>query len=271
MPLIDLHAHTKFSDGTSSPQEVVRAYAAASVEMMAISDHDCLDGVLPASEAAKARSIPFIPAVEISTREHDHLHILGYGIDINNQALIDFLEQNRQNRFIRVKKIVEKLKAEGLPLEQEDVFSLVKTAPSRAHVADALKHKGLSSSRQESFRKYLCEGKAGYVPPQGKTAREVIQIIRQAGGKAFLAHPGIVQEIWDFPAWTTAGLEGIEIYYPSHSFEMRNALLDIAAKYNLLISGGSDHHGPRSGRDNRIGLEVPQQVFDKLKEAFTGV
>ncbi len=270
MPLIDLHAHTNLSDGTSSPAEVVRAYLRAGVQLMAISDHDCLEGVPAAAQAAKKYNLPFISAVEISAREDDHLHILGYGVDLENKKLADFLAQNRQNRFTRIKKIVAQLKEAGLPLEEEDVFRLVKTAPSRAHVADAIKNKGFSSSRQESFRKYLCQGKAGYVPPQGPCASEVIKAIRQAGGKAFLAHPGIIKDIWDFPAWVNCGLEGLEVYYPSHSLEIKKDLLAIAEKYNLIVSGGSDHHGPKSGRDNSIGLEVPQKVFDKLKEVFIG-
>jgi predicted metal-dependent phosphoesterase TrpH len=128
--------------------------------------------------------------------------------------------------------------------------------------------KGIISSRQEGFKKYLTEGRAGYVPSQGPTAAEVIFQIKQAGGKAFIAHPGVVKEIWNFPAWVNAGLEGVEVYYPSHSHETRQHLLMIAKKYNLLVSGGSDHHGEKSGRYNNPGMEVPQAVFDTLGNVF---
>jgi predicted metal-dependent phosphoesterase TrpH len=83
-----------------------------------------------------------------------------------------------------------------------------------------------------------------------------------------LAHPGVIKEVWNFPAWVTAGLDGVEVYYPTHSFDMRRDLLEIAAKYKLLVSAGSDHHGEKSGRCNKPGMAVPQEVFESLKKAF---
>lgn len=271
MPLIDLHAHTKFSDGTTTPAEVVHAYLTAGVKIMSITDHDTLDAVESAGLKARAAGMLFVPGVEVSTREHDHLHILGYNVNPQDKNLQGFLEQNRANRNIRIKKIIKQLQEAGLPLEEEDVFSLVKTVASRAHVADAMKNKGIVPTRQEGFRKYLIPGKPGYTPSIGASVIDVIHIIRQAGGMAFIAHPGIVKEHWNFPVWVNAGLSGIEVYYPSHSFEMRQDLLMIAKKYNLFVSGGSDHHGNKSGRDNRPGMEVPQEVFDTIKKALCEV
>lgn len=265
MPLIDLHAHTKFSDGTTSPAEVLWNYLQAGVRLMSVTDHDTLEALPPAAQKAKEAGLYFINGVEISSREHDHLHILGYKVDISNKPLQDFLAKNRAKRDIRIRKIIRQLAQSGTDINEEDVYRLVKTVASRAHVADALKNKGFASSRQEAFRKYLVPGKSGYVAQEGASVLEVISAIKNAGGYAFIAHPGIVKDIWDFPQWVTAGLDGIEVYYPSHSFEMKQDLLHIAGRYNLMVSGGSDHHGAKSGRDNRIGMEVPQQVFDTLK------
>lgn len=266
MPIVDLHAHTTFSDGMSSPSEVVYAYKKAGVQIMSITDHDTLEA-LPQSEIlAKKAGILFVPGVEISSAEHDHLHILGYNIDPQNKALNEALKLNRENRNIRAKKIIKKLQEVGVNITEEDVFKLVKNVASRAHIADAIRNNKITSSRQEAFRKYLIPGKPGYVPNEGFKVCEIISLIKQAGGKAFMAHLGIVQEFWNFPAWVSSGLDGIEVYYPSHKQSMRDTLLSLAKKYNLLISAGSDHHGQKSGRDNTPGLEVPKEVFESIKQ-----
>lgn len=268
MPLVDLHGHTKYSDGTTTPSEVVHAYIKAGVQMMAVTDHDTVDAVEESQKKAQAAGVLYVPGVEISTKEHDYLHILGYNIDITDKNFNAFLKENRDNRNIRVKNIIKKLQETGLDITEEDVFSLVKTVASRAHVADALKKKKLASSRQEAFRKYLVEGRPGYEPSRGPGVAQVIAEIKKAGGKAFLAHPGVIKDQWNFPLWVNAGLEGIEVFYPSHSYEMRQDLLIIARKYNLIVSAGSDHHGEKSGRYNKPAMEVPQEIFEKLKKAL---
>lgn len=266
MPIVDLHAHTTFSDGTSSPSEVVYAYKQAGVQIMSVTDHDTLEA-LPQSEIlAKKAGILFVPGVEISSREHDHLHILGYNIDPTNKRLNEALAQNREQRNIRAKKIIKNLQKAGVNITEEDVFKLVKNVASRAHIADAIRNKKIEPSRQAAFRKYLIPGKPGYVPNEGLSVCEIISLIKQAGGKAFMAHLGIVKEYWNFPAWVTSGLDGIEVYYPSHKQPMRQELLKLAKKYNLLVSAGSDHHGQKSGRDNAPGMQVPQEVFDSIKQ-----
>ena len=268
MPLIDLHAHTKYSDGTTTPAEVVRAYILAGVRMMAVTDHDTVAAVEEARQKAEAAGLLFVDGIEISTREHDYLHILGYKIDIKSKTLGKFLEDNLAARFERVRGIIKKLQAAGADITEEEVFALVKTTPSRAHVADAMKKKGIVPARLEGFRKYLVAGRPGYVPSPGPGAAEVISQIKHAGGYAFIAHPGVIKDAWDFPRWKTAGLDGLELYYPSHSFEMRRELAAIAKKYGLLVCAGSDHHGEKSGRRNTPGMEAPQEVFDKLKEVL---
>ena len=110
----------------------------------------------------------------------------------------------------------------------------------------------------------MLEGQPGYVPAIGVTAAEAIRQIKQAGGKAVLAHPGIVSEHWDFPAWVEAGLEGVEVYYPAHSFAMRQELVRLADKYGLFITAGSDYHGPTGGKTTMPGMPLPQNYFDRL-------
>ena len=261
---IDLHTHSSFSDGTSSPEEVVQAAAKAGVQVFALSDHDTTDGILRAQTACQKYHIDFVPAVEISTREHDHLHFLGYNIDVQNEAFQNFLKINRDNRLGRIKKIIGQLATSGLPITEEDVFSLASDTVSRAHIADALKKKKIVTSRQEGFRHYLIPGTIGYVPAAGASVIETIKAIKNAGGLAVIAHPGLTQEVWNFPAWVEAGLDGLEVFYPSHSYTLKQELLKIARKYDLLPTAGSDYHGPNAGRITSLGINIQPPYCDRL-------
>lgn len=264
MPKADLHTHSCYSDGTGSPAETAAAAWRAGVRVYALADHDTLAGTAEAAAECQPRGMDFIPAVEISTREHDHLHFLGFNIDVTNPELLQFLQNNRQLRIARIKKIIAQLQAAGVDITQEDVFKRAANTVSRAHVADALKEKRIVDTRQEGFREYLVPGKPGYVPSEGVTAAQAIRHIKRAGGLAVIAHPGIVSQHWDFPAWTEAGLDGIEVFYPAHTYTMRQELLAIARKYNLFATCGSDYHGPKSGRITAPGMEIPQSYYDKL-------
>jgi len=260
----DLHTHSFFSDGTSSPEEVSYEAWKAGVKVFALADHDTTDGVEAAQLACAKRGLDFVPAVEISTREHDHLHFLGYNIDIHNQEFQKFLAQNRENRQNRIRQIIRQIADSGVDLTEEDVFSLASNTVSRAHVADALKKKKIVPSRQEGFRKFLIPGQVGYVPSAGVTVIEAIGQIKKAGGIAVMAHPGLVQQVWNFPAWKEAGLDGLEVFYPSHSYTLKQELLKIARKYDLFATGGSDYHGPYAGRISSLGMNIPIPYSDRL-------
>lgn len=264
MPKIDLHTHSTFSDGTSSPEEVVRMALKSGIKLLALADHDTTDGVLRAQQICAEHAVLFTPAVEISTCEHDHLHFTGYRLDLTNQEFQNFLNQNRKNRKNRILKIIHQLAQAGVPITEEDVFSRAPNTVSRAHVADALKAKKIVSTRQEGFKKYLVPGCVGYVPSTGVTAVEAIKNIKKAGGIAVIAHPGMVREIWDFPAWKEAGLDGIEVFYPAHTFSLKQELLALAKKYGFLCTAGSDYHGPTGGRITTPGMHIPQPHYDRL-------
>lgn len=260
----DLHTHSLFSDGTSSPEEVVYGAWKAGVKLFALADHDTTEGVLRAQAECAKRGMDWVSAVEISTREHDHLHFLGYRVDLTNRPFQDFLAQNRQNRVNRIKQIIRQIAQSGIDLTEEDVFSLAPNTVSRAHVADALKKKKIVPTRQEGFRRFLVPGQIGYVPSAGVSVVEAIQEIKKAGGLAVMAHPGLVQDVWNFPAWKEAGLDGLEVFYPSHSYTMKQELLKIARKYDLFATGGSDFHGPHAGRITSLGMSIPQPYSDRL-------
>ncbi len=253
---VDLHTHSIFSDGTTSPEEVVREAAKAGVKIFALADHDTTAGVLRAKAACEKYNIQFVPAVEISTREHDHLHFLAYNIDLNNTHFQQFLQNNRQNRLNRIKQIIQQLAESGLDITVEEVLKRAPNTVSRAHVADVLKLKKIVPNRPEGFRQYLVPGKVGYVPSAGVTVIEAIKEIKKAGGLAVIAHPGLTKEVWNFPAWVEAGLDGLEVFYPSHSYTLKQELLKIARKYDLFATAGSDYHGPSAGRITSLGMNV---------------
>ncbi|ACC97823.1 putative metal-dependent phosphoesterase [Elusimicrobium minutum Pei191] len=268
MPVIDLHTHSKFSDGTSKPSEVVVAAVKKGVKLYALTDHDTIEGVPQAKEKAQSYKMNFVTGVEISTNEDEHLHFLGYKIKEDCADFKSFLKENSEKRVFRIKKIIKQLQAAGLDITQEDVFSRAKTIVSRAHVADALKAKRIVAARQEGFRRYLVPGAVGYVPSLGVSVVEAIRKIRSAGGLAVIAHPGLVKEKWDFKKWTDAGLNGIEVFYPSHNTAMIQELLSVSREYGLFVTAGSDHHGPASGRTPKVGMEIPDMYYDKLLESF---
>lgn len=268
MPIIDLHSHSRYSDGAVGISELVYTYKKAGVEMMSLTDHDCILGLEEARYKAEKDNILFVNGVEISTRDYDNLHFVGYNFDPKNSALLKLLESNSALRLERVRRTIKLLQENGIKITEEEVLKLTKGVPSRAHVADVLRRKKLGITRADIFKKYLGKGCFAYVPPMAGTVKETIEIIRQAGGKCFIAHPGLVKEHWNFEKWVSWGLEGIEVYYPSHREALREELLQIAKKYNLLVSGGSDFHGNIAGRTLVPGREVPQEVYDKLYSVF---
>lgn len=268
MTTIDLHTHSDFSDGTSSPEEVVFSALKSGVQIFSLTDHDTTDGVLRAQAVCREHHILFTPGVEISTRDHDHLHFTGYNIDLTNPQFQTFLKDNRARRKERICKMIVKLQQAGIDLTQEDVFSRAPNTVSRAHVADALKAKKYATSRQDAFRKFLLPGQPGYVPSAGVSAIEAIRQIKKAGGMAVIAHPGITVGFWDFPAWKEAGLDGIEVFYPAHTFAVRQELLALARKYGLMTTAGSDYHGPKGGRIRTPGMHIPRDHYNRLISAL---
>ena len=267
MRRIDLHTHSHYSDGTTSPAEVVKGAFKRRVELLVLSDHDTVDGWAEAKAEADRQGLAFAAGIEINTRESDAVHVLGYGIDPKSPALKARLEEFRGRRRLRIGRIIERLKEAGLDISLEDVSGVSKQTLGRPHVADALRRKKIVQTRQEAFQKYLIRGKPGYVDPMGPSIEESIQTIREAGGFASLAHPGLLKNgNLKLEEWKALGLEGLEIYYPTHSMSYIQELLERARSFGLMPTGGSDYHGPGSGREEIGGIEVPDEVYDRLVE-----
>ncbi len=259
---LDLHTHSHYSDGTLSPGELVRRAHEKGVEWMVLTDHDSVSGYLEARKAAEGLELKVYCGVEINTRQ-DGVHILGYGIDWRSTEFQSRLEDFRGRRRKRVHAMIERLREANVDLQWSDVEAVSShgDALGRPHIADALRRKGVVRTRQEAFSKYLTRGKPGFVEAMGPSVEEAIAAIRDAGGMAATAHPGTMFTLEDFKRWRDAGLEGVEAYYPTHSSPTVVGLLEIAKALGLLATGGSDFHGPGTGR-NKIG------GFDASAEAL---
>ena len=265
----DLHLHTNFSDGTFTPEELVEHGQRVGLEIMALMDHDTMDGCTRMAVACKKCGVEFIPGCEFSV-EHDgnELHILGYYIDQNNPILCAELKKYQRVRLNRIHEMVEKLNENGMKIASEDVMKIVDFgSPGRPHIGRALVALGYCQSLDESFRKWLKKGKPAWMPKMKMTAVDAIELIHEVGGLAVIAHPGLYHRDEVIPPLVKAGLDGIECFYTRHSTSMTEHYLMIAEEYDLLVTGGSDCHGRNKGRPLIGSVKLPCDYVIKMKSA----
>jgi len=268
----DFHIHSTASDGVLPPREIVKLATARGLEALALTDHDSVNGVPEALEAAADLGIFFIPGIEISTRSphYGDVHILGYYIRTESRELEDFLERQRRSREERLVKILHRLRELGFVLEWEEVGRIAgDAAPGRPHVAQAMVARGYVSSVREAFVRFLERGAAAYIPREKPSPEEAIAAIRGAGGIAFLAHPWEVLskglDLADLIArLKDKGLGGLEAFYDGYSREQGRRLTEIASRFDLLISGGSDFHGLETSDTPIGGVDIPEEEVRKL-------
>lgn len=248
--MIELHCHTTASDGTLSPGELVELAAARGITVLAITDHDSTDAIEEGSRLCRERGITFIPAIELSASYQGRpMDLLGYGINPGHPALKAALAQMRERRRARLGAILERLRAAGVDLAEDEVTELAAGGVvGRPHVAQALVRRGVVSTVAEAFERYLARGRPGYVPKESFSPAEAIELIQEAGGIACLAHPRYLKlDDEAFSAMldelTAVGLCGIEVYYSQHSPEDVERFERLAARRGLLVTGGSDFHG----------------------------
>ncbi|HBA59834.1 MAG TPA: phosphatase [Elusimicrobia bacterium] len=268
MALINLHNHSTFSDGTLAPAALARAAARAGIKYFSLTDHDMVGGWEELEPALKEEGISYCRGVEISTGLHENLHILGYGINTADTALRDRLAEFRSRRITRIRKILGLLKGLGIDIPFEELPVPEGRTVGRPHVADVMKSRKLVSSRAQAFKRYLAPGGPAYVPPNGPTVEEAIRAVKEAGGKAVLAHPGVVAKIMDLPAWKAAGLDGIEAFYPAHTGAATREFVTLAGRHGLFVTAGVDFHGPGTERDKMTGFEYQDEYFSEIKKLF---
>lgn len=269
MKFADLHLHTLFSDGTYSAQELIAQATRHGLSAIAVVDHDTVGGIESAANAAEGKGIEVLPGIEL-TSEYDGLeiHILGYLIDYKRADLLERLDFLRNNRIERVYKIVARLEDMGVRLDVQSIFDLAKNGSvGRLHVARAMLKEGLVDSVQEAFRRYIGDKCPAYIAGFRFSPQEAIEVIKDTGGIPVLAHPYILGRDDLIPQFVNCGLMGLEVYYPEHSQSMVNFYLDIAKKFNLLVTGGSDCHGYAKAEIQIGSVKIPYALVDKLKQA----
>ncbi len=255
---VDLHTHSTFSDGTLTPTALVDLAASQGVSILALTDHDTVEGVPEALERGRQLGVEVVSGLEIGCIHRGvSYHILGYWIDHHNVELRSWLRKLQQGRRERNRKILQRLQGLGIDIDEGEVQQVSGCGQTgRPHIARLLVHKGVVADLDQAFRRYLRKGAAAWASRFVYSAEETIAMIHLAGGVAVLAHPlqggispaqlnGCIGEL------ATAGLDGLELYYPSHTKKGRRRLHRIALQYDLALSGGSDFHG-----DNRPGTRL---------------
>jgi len=265
----DLHLHTNFSDGTYTPEELVAQAARNHLAAIALTDHDTVEGCERAAIACKAVEIEFIPGAELTAEQNDNeIHILGYFLNTQNKKLLEEIAKFQADRQNRIHEMVARLNQLKVPLRVEDVIKLANCrSPGRPHVARALVKAGFCSSLDEAFERFLKKHRPAFVPKTKISSQVAIELIHQANGLAVMAHPGLNRTDEVIPDLVDAGLDGIECFHTKHSTAVSEHYLEIADKYNLLVTGGSDCHGMSKGRPLIGTVKLPYQHIEKLKEA----
>jgi predicted metal-dependent phosphoesterase TrpH len=268
---VDLHTHTMTSDGVLSPAELVHEASRRGITVLGVTDHDTIDGLDEAERAARDLGIEVIPGVELSTTVAvGEFHLLGYFVDRTNPAFVGTLHALAEARVRRVRLMLEKLGNLGYDVDidrvlaQGDIGSI-----GRPHVARELIRLGVVATIGEAFDRFLKSGRPAFVPRDEFPPEEAIALVNGNGGVPVLAHPfstrdpGVAAE-----RLVPAGLRGIEVYYAEYTDEQRRHLSELADRFGLLKTGGSDFHGTpdREGRD--LGsAPVPAEVVSRLREA----
>lgn len=272
--MIDLHTHSTRSDGTVSPREVVRLAKRAGLTAVALTDHDSVLGVEEALRAGEELGVEVIPGVELSIDGPVTIHFVGLFIDIHSAALQQTLAHIKALRTERNLAILDRLKEAGYQLNDQEMRSDATRAVTRANIGQLLVESGYETSVSDAIERHLKRGGDGFVPSRRLPAEECLRAIRDAGGLPILCHINQInltaEELEDYVAkFRAQGLMGIEAEYTEYDDHWRARARELARRYDLLLSGGSDFHG--AIKRNRVGvgfgdLRVPDEFLTKLKE-----
>jgi len=256
----DFHAHTTASDGTTEPEALVRLAKECGLTYLAVTDHDTTAAVPRALVAAREVGIRLMCGVELSAEgAPGKCHMLGLGIDPGHAEMNATLRELSESRRARNEKIITRLRSLGIDITMAEVTAVAPAGANvgRPHFAQTLIAKGVVQTNQEAFDRYLADDAAAYVTRDSLTPTEAIRLVHDAGGLAFIAHPGLLrlseQETFQtrFAALKALGMDGIEAYYSAYSPALTEKLLRIAEKLGLMVTGGSDFHG-----DNKPGVHL---------------
>lgn len=273
---IDLHTHSRVSDGTASPRDLVHAAAAAGLDVVALTDHDTTLGWDEAAAAAVEAGIGLVRGIEVSTRFRGAgVHLLAYLPDAADPALQDELARIVAGREDRVPTMLARLRELGIPATPEALAEAAggTEVTGRPHIADLLVHLGVVRDRDEAFAQYLSDGGPAFVDRYAADLVTMIGLVRGAGGVPVIAHPwgrGSAH-VLDEPAIVAlkeAGLAGLEVDHLDHAPHTRGRLREIAGRLDLVVTGSSDHHGTgKTGHDLGCETTAPAQLARILEQA----
>lgn len=264
----DLHSHTTCSDGLLSPEQLLTKARSIGLQAIAITDHDTMQAHRLIRQMNETNDIRVIEGIEISCSEGGReIHILGYHLDPDNDELHAYEAEKRDERANRARQMVEKLNALKIPISFDEVTVIASGATiGRPHIAAAMVRNGSVSSIQKAFDSYLDSSRPAYVPRPTFTVRQAVTLVRNAGGVAIVAHPArTYMDPRLFLALIASGIDGIEVYHPSHWSVTREYYRMLAVKHGLLITGGSDFHGSRDYDEKNFGLfGATEEMTDSL-------
>jgi len=260
----DLHVHSTASDGTVRPASLVALALERGLSVLSIADHDSVEGLAEAQKAAENTTLRIVPAVELSsvTSAGEDVHVLGYYIDPTDAHLLAHLEDLRAARMRRARTMVSVLNDAGYAVTLEQVLELSDGgAVGRSHVARALVSSGHADSVADAFQRLIGRGRPFYVSKDVRTPEEAITCIRECGGLAVIAHPGVNQLDHLIDDLIGHGLAGIEAYHADHSAEQRARYAELAAHYGVLATGGTDFHGPAAPNPSLGSIDIPEAAI----------
>ena len=267
MAFVDLHLHSRFSDGTYEPEELAAQARRCELAAIALTDHDSVEGCRATGQACAAAGIEFIAGTELTAEQDgNELHILGYCIDTRNARLLAQIASFQVVRQNRIREMVARLNQLKVPLSADAVFALANCqAPGRPHVARALVAAGLCTSLDEAFERFLKKNRPAWVPKFKMSGAEALDLIHQADGVAVLAHPGLNRTDEVIPGLVEAGMDGIECFHTKHSTATTALYLGLADRFHLLVTGGSDCHGLIKGKPLIGTVKVPYEHLERLR------
>ena len=267
----DLHIHTTISDGRLTPKQVVREASLRNLGIIAITDHDTIDGIPEAQKVADEEGVDLITGAEVTVDFNGkECHVLLYGFPYDDPKVHKFLKEQQKIRVYRAQKIVGNLKKLGFDISFDEVLARAGLGASiaRPHIASVMVEKGYAGNTREVFLRYLGNNRPAYFKCEYRSVSDVAELARDTGSVLVLAHPGVYYSDKDLQVMLNAGIDGVEYVHPSHPYELQKKYRTWAEKHDLLISGGSDYHGFRYDDECNFGIvAISLQEAQRVRDA----
>ncbi|HKJ67552.1 MAG TPA: PHP domain-containing protein [bacterium] len=266
-PSADLHIHSNYSDSTNTVEDLIRLAGKKKLRAISITDHDTVAAVDKARSLARNTGVEVIPGIEFSSRWNDtSVHLLGYFINHYDSQLIEYLKLCEERRVARAEAMIKNLRELGFEVSMDLLFSIANGGVlGRPHIAEAVMQVSEYTAMHEVFRDLLVRGKPAYVPKPTSDAAELIDLIHIIGGVSSLAHPKTVGDDSIIPRLAQVGLDAIEVVHSSHSLRDVEKYSALADQYKMVVSGGSDSHGGRLGREDLGRFTISMEQVDRLR------